>query len=251
MTTNAANQRRKPAASSPAAGVSLAFALGTASSRAATFRTAMTALLHAGCSLGHDQPGHVVSSYDAQGEHYAAPLLVPIGANPTLPQALDILTGVEQRYNRTIGFGLIAAEVSLPVTCRIYDEARTLAVRLDLGAPTWAQLVRVRRSRRAATSALLEIGRTLFTLLPTDYLLLGPTTLLHQVPREPDAQLIRRTPVLLVAAGALWAQRQVPRIAQGALAVEEVPGGNVVVRAWDASAAVPPDSPPSSASRRV
>jgi hypothetical protein len=211
----------------------------------------MTALLHAGCSLGHEQPGHVVSSYDVQGEHYAAPLLVPVGANPTLPQALDILTGVEQRYNRTIGFGLCAGEVSLPVTCRIYDETRTLAVRLDLGPPAWAQLVRARRSRRAATAALLDTGRTLFTLLPTDYLLLGPTSLLHQVPREPDSALIRRTPVALVAANALWVQRQVPRIAQGALAVEDMPGGKLVVRSWDAGAAVPQDAPPSSASRRV
>lgn len=211
----------------------------------------MTALLHSGCTLGHDQPGHVVSSYDVQGEHYAAPLLVPVGANPTLPQALDILTGIEQRYNRTIGFGLTAADISLPVTCRIYDETRTLAVRLDLGPPSWAHLVRAKRSRRAATSALLETGRTLFTLLPTDYLLLGPTPLLHQVPREPDSALIRRTPVLLVTANAPWAQRQVPRIAQGALAVEEVAGGKVVVRAWDASTTVAHDAPPPSASRRV
>lgn len=251
MTTgNAPHQRRKPAAAAPGPGVSLAFALGTATSRAATFRTAMTALLHAGCSLGHDQPGHVVSSYDVQGEHYAAPLLVPVGANPTLPQALDILTGVEQRYNRTIGFGLTAAEVSLPVTCRVYDETRTLAIRLDLGPPIWAHLVRTRRSRRAATSALLDTGRTLFTLLPTDYLLLGPTALLDQVPREPDATLIRQTPALLVAANALWAQRQVPRIAQGALAVEDVPGGKLVVRTWDASMAVPLDLP-APASHRV
>lgn len=227
-------------------GVSLAFALGMPASRGSAFRSAMTALLHAGCSLGHEQPGHVISSYDSQGEHYAAPLVVPVGANPTLPQALDILAGVEQRYNRTIGFGLKADQISLPVTCRVYDEARALAVRLDIGPLSWATLVRARRSRRAATTTLIGTGRTLFTLLAMEFLLLGPTSLLLQAPRELDPALLRRTPVVLLAEG----QRPALRTLPGALLVEEIPRGKMFVRAWDAGIALPPDAPPS-ASRRA
>lgn len=243
MTTDQSlSQRRRLRDTSTASGVSLAFTLDTTPNRVAAFRAVMTALLHAGCSFGHAQPGHVVASYDMQGEHYAAPVVVPAGANPTLPQALELLTSVEANYNRTIGFGLTTDQVSLPLTCRLYDEKRVLTVRLDLGPPGWAQLVRARRSRRAATTTLLDTGRTIFTLLGIEYLLLGPATILQHLVREPELPLLRRTPVVLLAAGHPRVQPLVPRVISGALEVEDVPRGKVVVRAWDASTTVVQDT---------
>jgi hypothetical protein len=190
----------------------------------------MAALLHAGCSFGREQAGRMVYSYDMHGEHYAPPTLILAGSVTNLAQALEYFRGVEQYYNRSIGLALPSPTVTVPVTGRMYDEANTLITTLDLDAASWQRFVRLNHTPRAASLALLNLGRTLFTLLPASHLLIGPTALLRHMPPLLTATFLRATPIAMLTKvhTRLW-----ERAVAHALYVEHVPRGGIAVRQWD------------------
>ncbi len=217
--------------STASASISLAFVLAAKPSRADAFRAAFAAVLHAGFGFGSDRPGQVVFSYDPQGEHYAAPEVVPAGRHGTLAQALDGLSALANHYNQSIGLSFSTHSTVVPVTGRVYDEAGALAVHLDFGKDGWRGLVATCRTVRLATATMVDAGRTVFTLVPARYLLIGPSSLLVDLPRAPDAMRLRMAPVAMVA-----------RHYQAALEAidkeyfESTSRGSIIVRRWDASA---------------
>lgn len=216
----------------PNSGVSIAFALATEPTRVASFRAVMTALIHAGCSFGREYAGHLVYSYDALGEHYAPPTLIPAGAIANVAQALEQFRRVEQYYNHSIGLALPGPGGAVPITGRVYDDADTLITSLDMDAAHWQRFAGRNQTPRSAAGALLHIGRTLFTLLPASHLLIGPTMLLRNMPPLLTTTLLRATPIAMIANvhARLW-----ERAVAQALHVEHLPHGAIAVRQWDVS----------------
>ena len=221
--------RRPKERAAAAASVSIGFVLGAKPSRVEALRGAFAAVLHAGFGFGSDRPGQVIYSYDLLGEKYAAPELVPAGRHTTLAQALDALAALAPHYNQSIGLSFAGEGTTVPVTGRVYDEPGTLAVNLDFGRAGWKQLVATSHSPRAATSVLVDAGRTLFTLLPARYLLIGPSSLLLELPRVPDPVVLGAVPVAMVAG---VNKARISTV--GTEHCERLPRGNIVVRRWDA-----------------
>jgi hypothetical protein len=196
----------------------------------------MTAVLHASFSFGHKQAGQLVYSYDPQGEDYADPLVVPAGSIKCLADALGCLKESAPYYNHSISFSFAAAQQTVPVTGRIYDEPGMLVVSLDFEPMSWQKLTAARRGVRGATRALLDAGRVLFTLLPLPYLLIGPSAQLQELPRAPNMRLLHGVPVALLVHELYHCKRQ---YLNRSLHVEPLPRGHLIVQHWDASS-VPP-----------
>lgn len=228
--------RQRTHSSAAGSGVSVAFVLAATPTRAGAFRAAMTAVLHAGFSFGREPAGHIVYSYDLQGEQYAPPTIVPAGSITSLMGALDCLQTVEQHYNQSVGLALASAATTVPVTGRVYDEPNTIIMTLDLDAQTWRQFVALHRATRTASVALLDVGRTLFTLLPTSHLLIGPSALVRSLPTKLSPSLLGTTPITMIADAKAVTNRP---SSSTALHVEELPRGHVIVRHWDVSQRVP------------
>jgi len=221
-----------PQSESVSSGVTLAFVLAAEPTRATAFRTAMTAVLHAGFSFGQDQPGQLVYSYDAQGDHYVTPPIIPAGSITELGHALTCLDQIAHHYNQSISLGFVCSAATVPVTGRVYDEADSLVITLDFACMSWRRFVAAHHSPRIAAVTLLATGRTLFTLLPLAHLLIGPSTLLLALPARLDQALLDMTPIVMLAA--VQAEPLVQSVQQ-ALHVEHLPRGPVFVRQWDVS----------------
>jgi hypothetical protein len=228
------SQQMQRATAQPA-GVSIAFALAAQPNRVAAFQATMAAVLHAGFAFGRDRPGQLVYSYDPQGEEYAPPTIVPAGTITSLAQAVECLSQVAHHYNQSIGLTFTSPQGATAVTERVYDEPGTLMVSLDFEQASWYQLIKSCHSLRSATAALLDAGRTLFTLVPMRYLLIGPTRLLRDLPHMPTQSLLRKVPIAILTNVELQRQRSLP----DALHVEPLPRGSVIVRCWDAGATLP------------
>jgi hypothetical protein len=209
--------------------VSIGWAIEAQPSHAAAFKTSCAALLHAGFDFGRSFAGRIMYSRDAAGEEYDTPVAVPTGTNMAMCDALRTLNEVAPYFNRSISLGFVYEEGVVPVTCRTYDETGWLAWTLDFEEAAWRKLVAHRRSARDATATLLDVGKTLFTLVPMTYLLIGPSAALADLPRTPTAGLLRRSPVAMVA------HRESVGVVQGGVVAttEQVPRGTVVVRQWD------------------
>lgn len=216
-------------------GVSIAFAVTAQPDRAAAFQAMMAAVLHAGFAFGRDRPGQLIYSYDPQGEEYAPPKLIPAGTITNLAQAVEYLAQAAQHYNQSIGLTFTCSQIATTVTERVYDEPGTLLVSLDFEQASWYQLIAACHSLRSATTALLDVGRTLFTLVPMRYLLIGPTRLLRDLPQVPSRKLLRTIPIAIMNDAEPQPRQPLPA---DALHVEQLPRGNVIIRGWDASAAV-------------
>jgi hypothetical protein len=227
------------------AGVSIAFALAAQPNRAMAFQSTMAAVLHAGFAFGRDRPGQLVYSYDPQGEEYAPPLVVPVGTITSLIQAVEYLAQAAQHYNQSIGLTFTCPHGSTAVTERVYDEPDSLIISLDFEQASWQQLVAACHSLRTATMALLDVGRTLFTLVPMRYLLIGPTRLLRDLPQSPSHRLLHTMPIAIVNTSE---PRRLPAL--DALHVEHLPRGNVIIRCWDASIAAPSRIEPKQPARK-
>lgn len=226
--------------------VSLAWALPALPTRAAAFQQAMTAVLHASFSFGQEQPAQLLYSYDAGGEDYAEPVVVPPGSITSLAQAVERLSASADYYNHSIGLSFGAAGRHVRVTGRVYDEPGTLVINLDFEHGSWRQLVAARRSVRGATCALLDAGRVLFTLMPLRYLLIGPSVNLLELPAVPSA-LLPTTPIAMLVTDLY--RRQRARLGQ-VQHLERVPRGYLVVQQWDACRAVSAPRPAASGTAR-
>lgn len=217
-------------------GVSIAFALAAQPNRAAAFQATMAAVLHAGFAFGRDRPGQLVYSYDLQGEEYAPPTIVPAGTITSLAQAVECLAKVAQHYNQSIGLTFSSPQGSTAVTERVYDDSGALMVSLDFEQASWYHLVTACHSLRSATAALVDAGRTLFTLVPMRYLLIGPTRLLRDLPHTPTHALLRKVPIAILTNSKPHPRRNyVPDTVH----TEALPRGSMIVRCWDAGATLP------------
>lgn len=228
-------------------GVSIAFALAAQPNRAAAFQATMAAVLHAGFAFGRDRPGQLVYSYDPQGEEYAPPTIVPAGTITSLAQAVECLANVAHHYNQSIGLTFSSPQGSTAVTERVYDDSGALIVSLDFEQASWYHLVNACHSLRTATAALLDAGRTLFTLVPMRYLLIGPTRLLRDLPHMPTHTLLRKVPIAILTDNE---SQQHGKPLPNTLHVEPLPRGSVIVRSWDASATLPNKSETKQSSSR-
>lgn len=228
-------QLTPPDVSPGVAGVSIAFVLPAQPTRAAAFRTAFTAVLHTGFGFGRERPGQLVYSYDLQGEHYAAPLQVPAGSILDLQTALAYLAQIAPHFNQSVSLTFTCDQTAVSVTGRVYDDPNVLIVSLDFAESSWQQLVGMNRSLRTATTVLVDAGRTLFTLLSVNYLLIGPTSMLLDLPCMPPPSLFRIMPVVMLPDEAPDDGRLGMRSIQH---VEQLPRGRLIVQQWDAGAAV-------------
>lgn len=223
----------------PPASVSLHFVLAAHPSRAAAFRAGMTAVLHAGFSFGRELPGHLLYSHDAAGDHYGAANLVPAGSTTTLRQAQEHLGTIAAFYNQSVGLAFADAQGAVAVNSRVYDEPRALVFSLDWAAPSWQQLARARGSAQIASNVLIDAGRIIFTLLPLNYLLIGPTALLNELPLAPSHARLRAVPVAMVA------HHDTPSMSRYGTPrhIEQLPRGTLIVQNWDVSSATPATPP--------
>lgn len=219
------------------ASVSISFVLPAQPSRAAAFRAAVAAVLHAGFSFGRHAPGQLVYSYDMAGEQYCEAARVPLGSIATLAQAQACLGVAAPFYNQSIGLAYAASPGVVTVCGRVYDEPGAIVWSLDFGPASWRQLAYPTRSAEAATGVLVDAGRILFTLLPARLLLIGPTALLEGLPASPSQGRLRPVPVAMLAREA-YPARPIA-VKPRPLYEEQLPRGNLVVRTWDAGTATP------------
>lgn len=227
--------RQKHLGNPPPTSVSIHFALTARPNRAGAFRAGMTAVLHAGFSFGRELPGHLVYSRDASGDEYSTADIVPAGSIATLHQAQERLAAIATYYNQSIGLAFGGGPYHVPVSSRVYDEPDMLVFSLDFAATSWQQLQQAHRSAQVTANALIDAGRIIFTLLPLNYVLIGPTALLDQLPLTPTRARLRTVPIVLLA-------RDTYRLAtagEAPLHTEQLPRGRLIVQQWDVSTAMP------------
>lgn len=238
--------RRSSLDATPPASVSLHFVLKAQPSREAAFRAAITAILHAGFSFGRELPGHLLYSHDAAGDQYSATNLVPAGSITTLRQAQDHVGTIACFYNQSVGLAFADPQGPIIVNSRVYDEPRALVFSLDWPAPSWQQLQRGRGSAQIASNVLIDAGRIIWTLLPLDYLLIGPTALLNELPPAPSHARLRAVPVAMIAH---HGERSTSRYGTPRH-MEQLPRGTLIVQNWDVSSTTPPATPRARAKTR-
>ena len=226
------HQPLKPA---PAA-ISVSFVLPIKPSRSETFRTAIASLLHAGFAFGLDLPGHIVYSHDLAGEQYVETRPCAAGTLLRFEQAKERLAALAPYYNHSIGLSFHAPHGSIEVCGRVYDEPGVLVFSLDFAETAWRRLAPERAADIEATG-LINAGRILFTLLPVDLLLIGPSALLQGLPVRLTERRLHAVPIAMLARGAYPASRRGTGAAP--LYEEQLSRGRLVVRDWDAAKALP------------
>lgn len=188
-------------------------------------------MLHAGFAFGRELPGHIVYSYDLAGEHYVDTDHVPAGTLTSFTQAQQRLNATAPYFNHSIGLSFAAPQGSVAVCGRVYDESGVLVFSLDF-APSARRRLLPERAARVGAAGLLNAARILFTLLPAELLLIGPSALLEALPTRPSERRLEQVPIAMLARDTYSTP---PSGGSAPLYEEQLSRGRLVVRDWDAA----------------